>query len=144
MRVNLNVPYAEKDRAKRLGARWDPALRVWYVVDMQNLFPFLKWMPSHLKKPVNTEKKTVKNYSKPTSKPDKKVTAKKQCNRLRKVSKRTDFSIRSTGCSCVPWEWCEHNPKPENPPAAFVYKPQIYAEALEAENLEHIRSIINE
>lgn len=30
-RVWLDVPFAEKDRAKALGARWDPAERSWYA-----------------------------------------------------------------------------------------------------------------
>src|SRR5690349_15635188 len=30
-RVWLDVPYSEKDEAKRLGARWDPASRRWYA-----------------------------------------------------------------------------------------------------------------
>ena len=50
MRVNLQVPYAEKDAAKRLGAQWDPARRVWYVQDLEKLEPFLKWMPKYLTK----------------------------------------------------------------------------------------------
>lgn len=29
-RVYLDVPYADKDQAKQLGARWDPAARRWY------------------------------------------------------------------------------------------------------------------
>jgi len=48
MRVNLRVPYSENKRAKSLGARWDAARRCWYVVDAENLEPFLRWMPKHL------------------------------------------------------------------------------------------------
>lgn len=51
MRVDLKVPYSEKDRAKKLGARWDSAKRVWYVENKENLAPFLGWMPEHLRKP---------------------------------------------------------------------------------------------
>lgn len=29
--VFLDVPYHEKDEAKRLGARWDPEVRKWYI-----------------------------------------------------------------------------------------------------------------
>ena len=32
-RTYLNVPYAEKDEAKRMGARWDPQRRRWYARD---------------------------------------------------------------------------------------------------------------
>lgn len=51
MRVDLEVPFAEKDAARRLGARWDAARRVWYLTDAENLAPFLRWMPKHLTRP---------------------------------------------------------------------------------------------
>jgi ribonuclease HI len=31
-RVDLKVPYAEKEEAKRMGARWDPSAKVWHTV----------------------------------------------------------------------------------------------------------------
>ncbi|ULJ64026.1 DUF5710 domain-containing protein [Wielerella bovis] len=31
MKTYLNVPYAEKDFAKRNGAKWDSAAKKWYV-----------------------------------------------------------------------------------------------------------------
>ena len=31
-KVYLNVPYAEKERAKALGARWDRNIKKWYFV----------------------------------------------------------------------------------------------------------------
>lgn len=46
MRTNLQVPFAEKDDAKRLGARWDPARKVWYVENKADLSPFARWLPS--------------------------------------------------------------------------------------------------
>jgi hypothetical protein len=45
MRIDLNVPFGEKDQAKMLGAKWDPARRVWYVREGTNLDPFKRWMP---------------------------------------------------------------------------------------------------
>lgn len=45
MRTNLQVPFAEKDEAKRLGARWDPARRVWYVQNATDLAVFSRWLP---------------------------------------------------------------------------------------------------
>lgn len=48
MRVNLKVPYKEKDAAKRKGARWDPARRCWYVQNVENIARFMRWMPRHL------------------------------------------------------------------------------------------------
>ena len=53
MRINLKVPYEEKDEAKRFGARWDLARKVWYIENLEDLTKFLKWMPDHLTKPHN-------------------------------------------------------------------------------------------
>jgi hypothetical protein len=39
----LTVPYAEKDEAKALGARWNPTKRRWYVPDGVATAPFAKW-----------------------------------------------------------------------------------------------------
>lgn len=55
MRVDLKVPYKQKEEAKRLGARWDSARQVWYVENKEDLSPFLKWMPSHLTKAHGTQ-----------------------------------------------------------------------------------------
>ncbi len=43
MRVDLKVPYEQKDDAKRLGARWDRERRVWYVPDGVDPAPFARW-----------------------------------------------------------------------------------------------------
>lgn len=50
MRVDLKVPYKQKDEAKAKGARWDPGKQVWYVENKEDLSPFLKWMAPHLLK----------------------------------------------------------------------------------------------
>lgn len=44
MMTFLNVPYAEKDEARALGARWNPGRKRWYVPDGVALEPFQKWM----------------------------------------------------------------------------------------------------
>lgn len=41
----LDVPYAEKDDAKALGARWNPTRRRWYVPDGVATEAFEKWLP---------------------------------------------------------------------------------------------------
>jgi len=40
----LNVPYAEKDEAKKLGAKWDSARKKWYVPQGVNVEPFSRWL----------------------------------------------------------------------------------------------------
>lgn len=39
----LNVPFAHKDEAKALGARWDAANKKWYVPTNKDVSLFAKW-----------------------------------------------------------------------------------------------------
>jgi hypothetical protein len=39
----LSVPYAEKDQAKALGAKWDPSLKKWYAPANLDLGLFARW-----------------------------------------------------------------------------------------------------
>lgn len=55
MIVWLNVPFAEKDQAKALGARWNPVKKKWYVKDATDLSPFSAWVD------VNAVKNTVES-----------------------------------------------------------------------------------
>lgn len=43
-RVDLSVPFDEKSEAKRLGARWDPTKKVWFVPDGVDPRPFRNWL----------------------------------------------------------------------------------------------------
>jgi len=45
-RIELEVPYSEKDEAKALGAWWDPVVRTWYVPSWKEPGPFRKWLPT--------------------------------------------------------------------------------------------------
>lgn len=51
MKVYLNVPYEQKDSAKRKGARWDGSRKQWFVENAENLADFMRWMPKHLTQP---------------------------------------------------------------------------------------------
>lgn len=45
MRLFLNVPYAEKDEAKALGARWNPKVKKWYIdAPQKEYIKFAKWI----------------------------------------------------------------------------------------------------
>ena len=46
MRINLVTPFAEKDAVKALGARWDASKKLWYIVDVADLTPFMRWIPN--------------------------------------------------------------------------------------------------
>ena len=45
MRIDLKVPYTERDTAKALGARWDAAKKIWYIMEVADVTPFLRWNP---------------------------------------------------------------------------------------------------
>ena len=44
-RLYLDCPYADKDEAKDLGARFDPDRRAWYAPDAANTSAFERWIP---------------------------------------------------------------------------------------------------
>ena len=65
----LKVPYAEKDEAKSLGARWNQDRKVWYVPDGVAEAPFERWLTAGQEAPPVKEKAAkVDTYSgKPVS-----------------------------------------------------------------------------
>lgn len=42
--IELNVPFLEKDEAKRLGARWNSGSKRWYVPTGIDAAPFARWL----------------------------------------------------------------------------------------------------
>lgn len=44
MRIELSVPFAEKDLAKKLGVRWDAEKKIWYITGDADLENFKKWV----------------------------------------------------------------------------------------------------
>lgn len=52
-RTNLNVPFREKEEAKRLGALWDVEAKVWYVPDGIDPALFCRWKGEPGGKPVS-------------------------------------------------------------------------------------------
>lgn len=47
MSLLLNVPFAEKEEAKALGAHWNPELKKWHVNKKSNYPKFQKWFPDN-------------------------------------------------------------------------------------------------
>ena len=43
--TDLNVPFEEKEDAKRLGAKWDAARKTWFLPDGTESALFTKWLP---------------------------------------------------------------------------------------------------
>lgn len=44
----LDVNYNEKDEAKKLGARWNPELKKWYVNDRKDYHKFIKFINGNI------------------------------------------------------------------------------------------------
>jgi hypothetical protein len=44
-RCYLTVPFAQKDAAKGLGAKWGPARKIWYVPEGLDTAAFQRWFP---------------------------------------------------------------------------------------------------
>ena len=42
-RIYLNVPYSQKDKAKKAGAKWDATARSWYVIATEVPFSLTPW-----------------------------------------------------------------------------------------------------
>jgi len=98
MRINLVTPFAEKDAAKALGARWDAAKKCWYIVDVDDLSPFMRWIPD-LDAAQGTGAAVAANPKAST-----KVAKTKP-----PVSSKPAVEMAHCGCQVLPWEDCEHS-----------------------------------
>ena len=67
--IELEVPFAEKDAAKALGARWNPQIKKWYIPDQleDEKVQFAKWLPEPLN---NTVAEQLGNTSPTPQSPD--------------------------------------------------------------------------
>ncbi len=97
MRINLTTTFAEKDKAKALGARWDVARKTWYIEDIEDLTPFRRWIPSIADW---DEKQAAKGSKKPRK-------ATKQAKNS--APKAIGQAVPHCGCNALPWEHCEHS-----------------------------------
>ncbi len=120
MRVNLKVSFEEKDEAKSLGARWDPARKTWYLQDVEDLTPFMHWItPTRLTMASECKKLMKPSHQRPAQRKAK-IDSKPGV-----ATPRTDQSLPDCDCTHVaPWEHCWHSEP-----------------ALEGAELSHIRSI---
>jgi hypothetical protein len=93
----LTVPFAEKDQAKALGARWNAAQKKWYVPDGANSALFEKWQPQAMA--VSASNSTSASASKSVA----------------KGASMMEVGLTITGekylpldHDCIPWEPCAH------------------------------------
>ncbi len=101
MRINLKTPFAEKDTVKALGARWDAAKKLWYITDVADLTPFLRWIPDVQ---AATEE-TAASAGKPADSSATLPSSKAQGGTITKPS----APLPHCGCETLPWEHCEHS-----------------------------------
>ena len=93
MRMNLKVPFAEKEEAKKLGARWDAARKIWYVGNNADLSLFSKWSP------VPHDDSVVA--------PQLKMSLAKKQQASGQVIVGSAFVKQERQCDCLPWDVCE-------------------------------------
>lgn len=89
------TPFAEKGAVKALGARWDATRKVWYIQDVADLAPFLRWIPD-LK--VATEASTLAAKGTPMA----------PSRRSDGVVTRSSVAVACCDCKVLPWDDCEH------------------------------------
>jgi hypothetical protein len=96
MRINLVTPFAEKDAVKALGARWDPAKKLWYITDVADLTPFMRWIPDLV---------AASGSSGGAANAPAKVPAKSSPG----VITNSSVAVPYCGCQVLPWVDCEHS-----------------------------------
>lgn len=104
MRINLKTPFAEKDAVKALGARWDAANKLWYIVDVADLTPFMRWIPNTEVATDNADIVGQPQVTKPRMTQTQQTTA---ATPAKSVSE-----VPHCGCHVLPWEDCIHSTKP--------------------------------
>jgi hypothetical protein len=92
MRHDLKVPFADKDAAKKLGARWDAARKIWYVVDNADIAPFAKWSPT--------------SHDASSAAPALQKLAPARTETTGKVHAGSNYVERPRVCECLPWDVC--------------------------------------
>ena len=102
MRINLATPFAEKDAAKALGARWDSDQRLWYITDVADLQPFMRWIPDLA---AATADASAGSSRKPTSS----ARASTPPRTRPGASTKPSVEVPHCGCKVLPWEDCEHS-----------------------------------
>lgn len=108
MSITLNVPYAEKEQAKALGAKWDAARRVWYIPDNLVASPFARWLPSGAQV-AGPADRTKTGPSRSAKKPAAKNTSAHQPRRIDTSGGEPVVGAEyfDTGHDCIPWVHCD-------------------------------------
>lgn len=100
MRINLVTPFADKDKAKALGARWDSTQRLWYIVDVVDLTPFMRWIPE-----MNAAMDSSRGQGSPAAPKPPKASSKQP---KAPASTQSSHVVPHCGCAVLPWDDCVH------------------------------------
>lgn len=103
MRVNLVAPYSEKEEVKALGARWDPALKTWYVENVENLELFQRWLPGG-----GTPSSAGGSLSKKSPSRTRKATIRSDAILDVQLESSPRAALPDCACDALPWEDCVH------------------------------------
>lgn len=98
MRINLVTPYAEKDAVKALGARWDGARKLWYITDVADITPFMRWIPDLDAATEDTTDTPAQSKRLPTAPSQQSMG----------VTTNSAVEVPHCGCDVLPWDDCEH------------------------------------
>lgn len=102
MRINLITPFAEKDAAKALGARWDSAKKTWYITNVTDLTPFSRWIPE-------ADTRTTQSVpGGPAVRTPHRAVAATGTASGGTVTLSTTVVVHC-GCVMLPWEPCSHS-----------------------------------
>jgi hypothetical protein len=103
VRINLITPFTEKDAAKALGARWDANRKNWYIENVEDLTPFLRWIPESAGIHETPLKLSSSSYE------SKSIT---EAHTTRPPELIAGIgTLHHCGCAVLPWEDCEHTLK---------------------------------
>ena len=94
----LVTPFAEKDAVKALEARWDAAKKVWYITDVADLTPFMRWIPDMevaMGKSGGSAGQVTGN------------AAVAPIGRSEGVITKASVEVACRSCKVLPWEDCE-------------------------------------
>lgn len=103
MRIDLATPFAEKDAAKALGARWDSARKTWYVQDMDDLTPFQRWIPAPTGAPASGEAPVSRRL------PARAAAVPAASSNSNGTITQSVTVLTHCGCDVLPWEPCDHH-----------------------------------
>ena len=92
MRLDLKIPFAEKDQAKKLGARWDAGRKLWYIEGLDPAL-FSRWQPTP--HDASADKPPL---------PRQHDIARVATNKVQVGSRYVELP---RVCDCLPWDDCE-------------------------------------